>query len=80
MTHSADTDINALPFEKALAEFESIVQRLEKGDVALEESITLYERGEKLRTRCEVLLKDAEMRVEKISKGADGSLKAETLD
>jgi exodeoxyribonuclease VII small subunit len=74
------TDVAALPFEKALAELESIVQRLEKGDVALEESIKIYERGEALKKRCEALLADAEMRVEKITRDAKGRLASEPLD
>jgi exodeoxyribonuclease VII small subunit len=68
-------DIAKLPFETALAELEGIVEKLEKGNVALEESIKLYERGEKLRLRCDELLKDAEMRIEKIALGADGKPK-----
>jgi len=61
-----------LSFEKALEELESIVQRLEQGKVDLEESITIYERGEALKAHCERLLKEAEGRVEKIRLGADG--------
>ena len=66
-------DVAALPFEKALAELETIVQRLEKGDVALEESIQIYERGEALKRRCETLLREAEARVEKITRDAGGN-------
>ncbi len=69
------TDISKMPFEAALAELESIVDRLEKGAVTLEESISFYERGEALKARCEALLKDAEMRVEKIALGGDGKPK-----
>ena len=65
-------DIAALPFETALAELEGIVTRLERGDVALEESITIYARGEALKTHCEALLRQAEAKVEKITLGADG--------
>jgi exodeoxyribonuclease VII small subunit len=64
-----------MPFETALAELESIVDRLEKGAVALEESIKLYERGESLKTHCDALLKNAEMRIEKITLSADGKPK-----
>jgi exodeoxyribonuclease VII small subunit len=67
-----DGDIAALPFERALAELESIVGRLEAGDVALEESIRIYERGEALKRRCETLLREAEARVEKITRDAAG--------
>ena len=68
----SNADVTALPFEKALAELEAIVQRLEKGDVALEESIRIYERGEALKRRCEALLREAEARVEKITLDATG--------
>lgn len=70
MTDTAD--VNALNFEKALAELETIVAKLEGGNVPLEESIALYARGEALKARCDALLKDAEARVEKITLGADG--------
>ncbi len=62
----------ALPFEKALAELEDIVRRLERGDVPLEDSIAIYERGEALKKHCEALLKKAEARIEKITIGPDG--------
>ncbi len=62
----------ALPFEKALSELEDIVRRLERGDVPLEDSIAIYERGEALKKHCEALLKKAEARIEKITIGPDG--------
>lgn len=65
-------EIAALPFEKALAELEEIVTRLERGSVALEESIAIYERGEALKKHCDALLRDAEMRIETITLGEDG--------
>jgi exodeoxyribonuclease VII small subunit len=68
-------EISKMPFEAALAELEGIVDRLEKGNVSLEDSISLYERGEVLKARCEELLKNAEMRIEKIALGADGKPK-----
>ena len=64
-------DIATMPFEAALAELEAIVDQLEKGAVALDESIRLYERGEALKRRCDELLKNAEMRIEKITLSAD---------
>jgi exodeoxyribonuclease VII small subunit len=72
MSKESKNDVAELPFEKALAELETIVQRLEKGDVALEESIQIYERGEALKRRCETLLREAEARVEKITRDASG--------
>jgi exodeoxyribonuclease VII small subunit len=68
-------DIAGMPFETALAELESIVDRLEKGAVALEDSIKLYVRGEALKTHCDALLKNAEMRIEKITLSTDGKPK-----
>jgi len=65
-------DVAALNFETALAELEKIVANLESGDTALEESIAKYERGEALKARCEALLKHAEARIEKITRGSDG--------
>lgn len=66
------SDISALTFEQALAELEQIVQRLERGDVELEKSIEIYERGEALKKHCDALLKKAEEKVEKIRLSADG--------
>ncbi|MFC0283819.1 exodeoxyribonuclease VII small subunit [Camelimonas abortus] len=70
---TAPADISALPFEAAMAELEAIVRRLEEGRVDLEESISLYERGEALKRHCEGLLRAAEARIEKIALGPDGS-------
>jgi exodeoxyribonuclease VII small subunit len=72
MADNTNADVNRLPFEKALAELETIVQKLERGDVALEESVAIYERGEALKRRCEELLRQAEARVEKITLDASG--------
>lgn len=71
----APHDVAALTFENALAELEKIVGRLEQGQVPLEESIEIYQRGEALKARCDDLLKRAEARVETISVGADGLAK-----
>ena len=65
-------DIKEMPFEKALKELESIVGRLERGDVELEESIAIYERGEALKQHCDRLLKLAEAKVERLTLGASG--------
>ena len=73
MASKAD-DISSLPFEEAQKRLEEIVSKLEGGQVGLDESIKLYETGEKLKARCETLLKDAEARIEKIRLGADGKV------
>lgn len=61
-----------LSFEEALAELEAIVSRLERGQVPLAESISIYERGEALKARCESLLQQAEARIEKIRLSREG--------
>ena len=70
-------DIRELSFEAALAELETIVDRLERGDVELEASIEIYQRGSQLRAYCNEKLRDAQMRIEKIS---DGGASAQPLD
>lgn len=72
--------IESLSFEAALQELETIVTRLEQGEVALEESIHLYERGQALKVHCETKLKDAESRLEKIVIGTKGVERVEPLD
>ena len=67
MAENSHADVKTLTFEKAIEELESIVKRLEGGQVPLEESVAIYERGQALKTRCEELLKQAEARVEKIT-------------
>jgi exodeoxyribonuclease VII small subunit len=65
-------EIAALPFEKALAQLEEIVSKLESGKVDLEQSIAIYEKGQALKEHCEKQLKDAEARIEKITLKPDG--------
>ena len=64
--------VEVLSFEGALKELEAIVSRLEQGEVDLEDSIALYERGQALKAHCEAKLKSAEGRLEKIVMGAAG--------
>jgi exodeoxyribonuclease VII small subunit len=72
--------IDSLSFEAALKELEEIVGRLEQGEVDLEDSINLYERGQALKAHCEKKLKAAESRLEKIVSGAKGPERVEPLD
>jgi exodeoxyribonuclease VII small subunit len=65
-------DIAEMSFEDALRALEDVVRRLEGGDVPLEESIGLYERGEQLRGHCQARLDAAQARIEKIVAGPDG--------
>jgi exodeoxyribonuclease VII small subunit len=75
-THpEAQPVVEDLSFEAALEELETIVSRLEQGEVDLEDSIALYERGMALKAHCEKKLKGAETRLEKIVLGPDGAPK-----
>lgn len=64
--------IDGLSFEEALRALEEVVRKLEGGEVPLEESIGLYERGETLRRHCQARLDAAQARIEKIVQGPDG--------
>jgi exodeoxyribonuclease VII small subunit len=65
--------ISDMSFEDALAALEQVVGQLEGGQVPLEKSIALYERGDALRKHCEAKLSEAELKVEKIVAGGDGA-------
>ncbi len=67
-----DSDIRRMSFEEALASLERIVSDLERGDVPLEQSIRIFERGEKLKLHCDRLLNAAEDKVEKIKLSRQG--------
>lgn len=67
-----NSDIAALSFEDALRALEDIVRKLEGGEVPLDSSIALYERGEKLRQHCQARLDAAQLRIEQIIAGSDG--------
>lgn len=66
------TDIAGLSFEDALRALEEVVRKLEGGEVPLDQSIDLYERGEALRKHCQARLDAAQARIEKIVTGASG--------
>ena len=72
MTEDTGQDIANLSFEAAVEQLESIVRQLETGEAPLDESIALYERGDKLRAHCEARLKSARERIEKIKLDAGG--------
>lgn len=69
----SDTPVGEMSFEDAMRELESVVSRLESGDVPLEDSIKLYERGAELKKRCEAQLKAAEEKVAAITTDAEGN-------
>jgi len=63
----SDTAVDEMSFEQAMAELEQVLGQLERGDVALDESIALFERGALLKKRCETKLKEAEEKVDRKS-------------
>jgi exodeoxyribonuclease VII small subunit len=65
-------DVSQLSFEAALARLEEIVRTLEKGEAPLDQSIELYQEGDRLKRHCEARLKDAQVRIEQIAFGSDG--------
>ena len=68
------TPISEMTFEQAMSELERIVTQLEKGDVPLEDSISLYEKGAELKKRCETKLKEAEQKVAAITLDEEGTV------
>lgn len=69
-------DKKELTFEEALKRLEKITEQIEQGEVGLEESITRYEEGMKLVTRCRDILNKAEQRIQQLSPTPSGELKA----
>lgn len=65
-------DISEMSFEEALKALQQVVRQLEDGEVPLDQSITLYERGEKLRAHCQARLDAAQARIEAIVLDAKG--------
>jgi len=72
MAETKNKPVDKMTFEEALAELEGIVRQLETGDVELEKSIAIYERGAALKAHCEGRLKSAELKVEQIVQGTNG--------
>jgi exodeoxyribonuclease VII small subunit len=77
---AADADVAALTFEQALGELEKIVQDLERGQLDLDAAIRAYERGTRLRQHCDGKLREAQLRVDKITVAAGGVAAAEPAD
>jgi exodeoxyribonuclease VII small subunit len=73
-------DIKKMSFEDALVELEEIVGDLEQGANKLDEAIGAYERGTLLKKHCETKLREAKVRIEKISVGLEGDTTAEPID
>ena len=68
-----DRPVDEMSFEEAMAELEQVLGQLERGDVALDDSIKLYERGALLKKRCETKIKEAEEKVAAITLDGDGN-------
>lgn len=73
-TDSPAPDISGLSFEDALRALEDVVRKLESGEVPLDDSISLYERGERLRKHCQARLDAAQARIERIVAAPDGTV------
>ena len=72
MAEAETSNVEQLSFEDALKRLEEIVRTLEKGEAPLDQSIELYQEGDRLRRHCEARLKDAQARIEQIALGSDG--------
>lgn len=79
MSDTPAPDLKDMPFDRALAELQSVVGRLESGGLPLEQSIELYERGVALHEHCASLLTGAELRVQRLVEGAGGALRTVDL-
>jgi exodeoxyribonuclease VII small subunit len=69
----SEKPVDEMSFEEAMRALEEVVGQLERGDVPLEQSITLYERGAELKKRCEAKLKEAEEKVAAITLDGEGA-------
>lgn len=69
-----ENDIAKLSFEDALKELEALKIKMESGNIALDNALTLFERGNALKAHCEGILANAKMKVEKIIDNKDGSV------
>jgi exodeoxyribonuclease VII small subunit len=79
------TDTSIKDFEAALAELDTLVRKLEEGDLTLEQSLALYERGVQLSRFCHARLEEAERRIEVLTergelKPAPGALSGDDLE
>ena len=70
-------NVKTMKFEDALDELEKIVQKLEAGEVKLDEAIAAYERGDALKKHCEAKLAEAQSRIDKIAQAAGGEISTE---
>jgi len=73
------TDEQTIDFEAALEELEALVERMETGELSLEESLRAFERGVALTRNCQRALKDAELRIRALTESG-GELSLEDID
>ena len=73
-------DIRKMSFEDALGEMEDIVQRLESGEVKLDQAIDAYTRGAHLKKHCQSKLKEAQVRIDKIVLGPGGDIDTQSVE
>ena len=67
----AEAAEESMTYEQALAELEALIERIERGEIGLEESLAEYRRGAALLKRCRAILETAEQQIEQLT--ADGS-------
>jgi exodeoxyribonuclease VII small subunit len=72
--------IEEMPFEEAMSELETLVRQLEEGKFSLEEAISAFEKGSKLKSICEEKLKQAQLKIEKILPSSSAALQTEKFD
>jgi exodeoxyribonuclease VII small subunit len=70
---STENDVNELSFEQTLSQLTGLVEKLESGELPLEESVAAFEQGVKLSRRCEALLDQAEQRLQVLNNSEDNS-------
>lgn len=70
---SSENDVNEISFEQALSQLTGLVEKLETGELPLEESVAAFEQGVKLSRRCEALLDQAEQRLQVLNNSEDNS-------
>jgi exodeoxyribonuclease VII small subunit len=70
---SSENDVNEISFEQALNQLTELVEKLESGELPLEESVASFEQGVKLSRRCEALLDQAEQRLQVLNDSEDNS-------
>ncbi len=75
-----DEDVAGLSFEQALGALEKIVQDLERGQLDLDAAIRAYERGTRLKQHCEGRLREAQLRVDRITVNSAGEVSAEPAE